>query len=181
MVLLATFFGCRLVWGTYQSLRVYQDVWHIVHLNTTTPWSDGQSVTNPIFAVRDGQLCLGKESCIADQAEVMKFASSESSVPVWLCGVYLFSNLTLNALNFYWFGKMIETVRKRFEGSPVEESKQEKDRRPSIIEEAATRLDREVISGPETPYVEKKDPIAAGRGYTTGTQTDGNVGRRRQA
>src|ERR1700730_1062100 len=27
LILLATFFSCRLVWGTYQSVRVYQDVW----------------------------------------------------------------------------------------------------------------------------------------------------------
>ncbi len=32
MLLLSVFFGCRLVWGTYNSLRVYQDVWHTMHL-----------------------------------------------------------------------------------------------------------------------------------------------------
>lgn len=36
-------------------------------------------------------------------------------MPIWLAGCYLASNLTLNGLNWYWFGKMIETIRKRFD------------------------------------------------------------------
>lgn len=43
----------------------------------------------------------------------MRFAK-EGSVPVWLACTYLGSNVVLNTLNFYWFGKMIETVKKRF-------------------------------------------------------------------
>ena len=35
-------------------------------------------------------------------------------VPPWLACVYLGSNIVLNTLNFYWFGKMIETVKSRF-------------------------------------------------------------------
>ena len=35
-------------------------------------------------------------------------------VPAWLAAVYLSSNIVLNSLNFYWFGKMIETIKKRF-------------------------------------------------------------------
>src|SRR5271170_6240784 len=31
LVLLFTFFCCRLVWGTYQSVRVYQDIWNAIH------------------------------------------------------------------------------------------------------------------------------------------------------
>lgn len=36
-------------------------------------------------------------------------------VPVWLGVSYLASNLVLNALNFYWFNKMIQTIRSRFD------------------------------------------------------------------
>ena len=43
----------------------------------------------------------------------MKYAGA-LSIPTWLGAVYLGSNCVLNALNFYWFGKMIETIRKRF-------------------------------------------------------------------
>ena len=48
-----------------------------------------------------------------EYGEVMRFAG-DRVVPVWLASTYLGSNVVLNTLNFYWFGKMIETVRKRF-------------------------------------------------------------------
>ena len=35
-------------------------------------------------------------------------------VPTWLAVVYLGANIVLNTLNFYWYGKMIETIKKRF-------------------------------------------------------------------
>lgn len=43
----------------------------------------------------------------------MRF-EGEGFVPVWMACTYLGSNIVLNTLNFYWFGKMIEAVRKRF-------------------------------------------------------------------
>jgi hypothetical protein len=89
--LLMTFLGCRLVWGTYQSVRVYQDVWNsLFH----TPAAAGKSA----IPIHEG---------------VMRFAGEEY-VPVWLAFTYLGSNIILNTLNFYWFGKMIEALRKRF-------------------------------------------------------------------
>ncbi|MCJ1466760.1 hypothetical protein MMC07_005380 [Pseudocyphellaria aurata] len=92
ILLLASFFSCRLVWGTYQSIRVYQDVWAGLH-HAGFPTS--------------------KRLEDEPGADVMRFAK-EGSVPVWLACTYLGSNVVLNTLNFYWFGKMIETVKKRF-------------------------------------------------------------------
>jgi hypothetical protein len=43
------------------------------------------------------------------------FAPDAPAVPVWLTGVYLAANVVLNALNWYWFVKMVGAVRKRFE------------------------------------------------------------------
>lgn len=37
----------------------------------------------------------------------------------FLSGVYLFSNMSLNTLNIYWFYKMIEALRKRLSPSKV--------------------------------------------------------------
>ena len=91
LILLASFFCCRLVWGSYQSIRVYSDVWSALHIN------------------EPGVL----ERTVAADNEVMKYAAG-GSVPTWLGVVYLGSNIVLNTLNFYWFGKMIETIRKRF-------------------------------------------------------------------
>lgn len=36
-------------------------------------------------------------------------------LPLWLGSAYLASNLVLNVLNYYWFSKMIQTIRKRFD------------------------------------------------------------------
>ena len=91
LILLSSFFCCRLVWGSYQSIRVYADVWSALHIN------------------EPGVL----ERTWAADNEVMKYASG-NNVPAWLGAVYLGSNCVLNTLNFYWFGKMIETIRKRF-------------------------------------------------------------------
>ena len=41
----------------------------------------------------------------------------ELPVPRWLAAAYLASTLVLSGLNFWWFGKMIQTVMARFDGS----------------------------------------------------------------
>ena len=38
-------------------------------------------------------------------------------VPLWLALVYVAANATLSALNVFWFGKMIRTLRARFKDS----------------------------------------------------------------
>lgn len=94
MVLLSSFFCCRLLWGTYQSIRVSQDVWAALHYD---PLTSSKSVFEPS----------------GERVEMMKYAG-DCVVPMWLAVVYLGSNIVLNTLNFYWFGKMIETIQKRF-------------------------------------------------------------------
>ena len=37
-------------------------------------------------------------------------------VPAWLAGVYVGSTALLAGLNFWWFGKMVQALRKRFVG-----------------------------------------------------------------
>ena len=39
----------------------------------------------------------------------------ELPVPPWLALAYLGANTVLGCLNFYWFGKMIQTVVGRFQ------------------------------------------------------------------
>lgn len=98
ILLLASFFSCRLLWGTYQSIRVYQDVWAGLHYDKTNPPYNA-NLQDPEKFSAEG---------------VMRFFSGDK-VPAWLAAVYLGSNIVLNTLNFYWFGKMIETVRSRFQ------------------------------------------------------------------
>lgn len=171
MILLFTFFACRLVWGTYQSARVYMDVWQFLHMDAAAVIAEGQAVTSKaaanIFGARDGGLCLGDRGCVAAQAEVMKFVGPNNSVPYWLIAIYVVSNMTLNCLNWYWFAKMIETVRKRFEGKPHDEWKHEKterERRKSVVEHAADSLDQDTLSGPATPWIELGENVATSSG-----------------
>ncbi|CZT09421.1 hypothetical protein WAI453_003253 [Rhynchosporium graminicola] len=113
IMLLVAFFCCRLVWGTYQSVRVYQDVWNALHHQPVTTSID-------INALNDTAAAHGK-SAAPIHDDIMRFAGEEF-VPLWLAFTYLGSNVILNTLNFYWFGKMVETVRKRFQ--PPKEVKQ---------------------------------------------------------
>ncbi|RDA82692.1 hypothetical protein CP532_3738 [Ophiocordyceps camponoti-leonardi (nom. inval.)] len=87
-ILLFTFFSCRLVYGTYQSILAFRDIWAAVDIT-------------PNATSRD--------------TAVMMFATDRSAIPYWLAAIYLASNLTLNGLNFYWFVMMIKAVRKRFQ------------------------------------------------------------------
>ena len=55
-------------------------------------------------------------------AEVMRFIPMYTGtnqldlyVPFWLAASYLASNVVLHGLNIFWFGRMIETIRKRFD------------------------------------------------------------------
>ena len=112
--LLASFFGCRLVWGSYQSLRVYADVWSALHI-------DNNGVLEKAWDASD---------------ELMKYATG-ANVPAWLGGVYLGSNVVLNTLNFYWFGKMIETIRKRFTERKGKENGTAKEEDPVLVEGVA--------------------------------------------
>ena len=37
-------------------------------------------------------------------------------VPKWLAGVYVGATAVLGGLNFWWFGKMVRALGRRFEG-----------------------------------------------------------------
>lgn len=88
ILLLFSFFSCRLIYGTFQSFCVMRDMWTAVNSHPT-------------------------KVSIAE-SPVMEFATQESTVQAWLAISYVMSNLTLNSLNFYWFVMMIRAVLKRF-------------------------------------------------------------------
>lgn len=89
VALLITFGGSRLVWGTYQSVKVYQDLAHVLRI----PASEAKSWFRG--------------------SEVMRY-SGQDGLPLWLAYTYLASNALLTVLNFYWFWRMIATVLSRF-------------------------------------------------------------------
>lgn len=111
LMLIFTFFSCRLVWGTYNSLLVACDVWTGLRseplvLATLAP-EDALEATFP-----------------SQYANTMKYVSKSTTVPLWLAAIYMGANLTLNSLNFYWFFKMIDAVRKRFDPKQKKKEKE---------------------------------------------------------
>ncbi|KAF2706948.1 DUF887-domain-containing protein [Pleomassaria siparia CBS 279.74] len=129
ITLLFTFFSCRLMWGSYQSIRVFYDVYRAFKAGHIS--LDGEA---PQFGkLNNGTTGLGLSS---EESEITRFAN-ESSVPIWLAACYLGANFTLNGLNWYWFGKMIETLRKRFDppfGTRVPEGAETEKKEPVLVE-----------------------------------------------
>ncbi|KAF2130231.1 DUF887-domain-containing protein [Dothidotthia symphoricarpi CBS 119687] len=103
IALLITFFSCRIVWGSYQSVCVFSDVFQAYKAGTIT-----------LFDPDVGKLNTTTATSAALKTDMMRFAEGQT-VPLWLAGAYLASNITLNTLNWFWFGKMIETLRSRFD------------------------------------------------------------------
>lgn len=95
-VLLFTFFSCRLVYGPYQTYRVFSDIYALSGKNPSSP---------------------GKG--------VLAFVTPQTYIPKWLSIAYVASNATLTFLNFYWFYMMVYAVRKRFVESPKVEDEKE--------------------------------------------------------
>ena len=81
IALIASFGGSRLLWGTYQSINMYSDIWQAYS------------------------------------------SRGENPVPAWLAVAYVVSNTVLSGLNFYWFGRMITTVKKRFDRKEIKAEK----------------------------------------------------------
>jgi hypothetical protein len=101
IALLTTFFGCRVLWGNYQSIRMYSDVWTALH----TPGFSQIEKNYSIFAYQK----------FPDSGSDYKDGSGQMGLPMWLVFAYLGSNTILNFLNIYWFAKMIQALRRRFQ------------------------------------------------------------------
>lgn len=98
--LLASFFLSRLVWGSYQTVSIYSDVWKA--------WQD----KTPMSAACDAfRLLKGSEGVLRTGLDV---PIQCRVMPKWLAILYVSANSVLSFLNFYWFTKMIGAVRKRF-------------------------------------------------------------------
>jgi len=102
IALMMTFFGSRVVWGNYQSIRIYTDMWAAM----TTPTINLEPAKVPsVFEYRNS-LNLNTVSSLQD-----------AKLPMWLVFLYLGSNTLLNILNVYWFSTMVQTTRKRLDPS----------------------------------------------------------------
>jgi hypothetical protein len=140
ILLLATFFGCRLCWGSYQSVRVFSDVYRAI--------TAGEAV------LQDSGLDKLSNSTTVDPSAVptldMMHFAGDRTVPLWLAACYLLSNFTLNGLNWFWFGKMIETIRKRFDPPLGTKKAEAKDSAKEQVLVEGTSLQ----SQPPTPHAQ---------------------------
>ncbi|KAL6706489.1 hypothetical protein ACN47E_005428 [Coniothyrium glycines] len=101
IALLLTFFGCRIIWGTYQSVMIYSDIYKALNLSPAGP---GLSLLNDVkCSDNTSNTALGGHADCAT-----------GDLPMWLVSVYLLGNTALSLLNFYWFNQMTKAVRKRF-------------------------------------------------------------------
>lgn len=149
MALLFSFFACRLVWGTWQTVVVYGDMWNALQQTwsaTAAPLSEPVSVNaNVFYPARDGSLCVN-EACARANAEITKFKEyTAGGVPTWLVVTYVGSNLILNFLNFFWFSKMVETVLKRFRTPAAAAGEKKGKKEPISAEKAAAQLKEDIV------------------------------------
>ena len=100
--LTGTFFCCRLVWGAYASYNVFRDMYRAIEGGYTSP----SIAEEKLGWLREGQLNDAQDQTTA-------FMGTRY-LPLWLASAYLASNLVLNLLNYWWFSKMVQTIRKRF-------------------------------------------------------------------
>ncbi|KAI9810808.1 MAG: hypothetical protein M1832_001110 [Thelocarpon impressellum] len=156
LVLLTTFFSCRLVWGTYQSIWVYRDVLAALQARGHAREVGGAAAQD---TTTDGA------------GESMRFAGAEV-VPVWLAVIYLSSNVVLTCLNFYWFRQMVQAVHKRFQPAKAK------------TEHHTGQVALEVhANGAATTQVDFKPPSSVGseQGRSRVVAVDESVVRRRPA
>lgn len=146
MLLLGVFFCCRLFWGTWQSGVVYKDMWYALQQTwaaSASPLQTPVDISAQVFQpARDGSMCMD-ETCARANAEISRFKEyTANGVPTWLVVTYVVSNMILNSLNYFWFSKMIETVRKRFR-APADKKEKPEDLARDVILEAAAKLEQE--------------------------------------
>lgn len=111
IALLATFFGCRIVWGTYQSVLIYSDIYTAL----MTP-------SVPVESLLDAGKCQSNASSISPG---YISGCDAGELPMWLVSIYLVGNTALSLLNFYWFSQMVKAVRKRFVVQPGSKTNKE--------------------------------------------------------
>lgn len=98
-IILVVTFGCsRLLWGTYQSILIYMDIW--------TAWK--------LPVLFDSERNCGALPTLSFTGMDAPGQCYEHLLPVWLVSIYLGGNTVLTALNFYWYRKMIIAILKRF-------------------------------------------------------------------
>ncbi|RJE24575.1 hypothetical protein PHISCL_03106 [Aspergillus sclerotialis] len=160
MMLLFTFFSCRLIWGTWQSAAVYVDMFKAL----SQTWYSPSSISEVFQARASASLQCTDTSCLRANSEVHKFAAyTANGIPTWLVATYVASNLVLNGLNYFWFSKMIETVMKRFrEPAPAEKEKKKKKEKEEEMLKLKEKIPRNAVLDAASKLQEEEGNMFAG-------------------
>ena len=113
IVLMSTFAGSRLIWGSYNSFHTFPDMWRGLQYQNTVEgqlWFTEGAANATAQASAKGAMSLQDVSFDVEMAKRM----APKPLPSWYFWVYFASYTTLMVLNFYWFGQMVKTIRARF-------------------------------------------------------------------
>ncbi|KAK5674532.1 hypothetical protein LTS10_012728 [Elasticomyces elasticus] len=111
-LLTTTFFLARICWGNYSSFNTFYDLYTAYFLHPSNDLlGSSKSPSAPTAHSIDYASIY---SLPPDQQTTAFMSSPNQPLPLWLPLVYLASNLILNALNIWWFYKMVATIRTRF-------------------------------------------------------------------
>ena len=83
---------------------MFNDVYHAITAGYTTPQYFHDDIAKSL-----------NSSDVSDPVAQTTVFMTVRYLPFWLGASYLTSNVVLTLLNFFWFFKMIQTIRKRFE------------------------------------------------------------------
>jgi len=169
-VLIVTFFSCRLVWGGINSYYVFADIYRGLISGRIG------GIGHSDFGLKD-QLVQNTTTVLATNGwpnagveDMMRFAGKRE-LPMWLAASYLASNIVLNCLNVYWMGKMVQTLRKRFD-PPFGTKGTEKNETEGKVEDRKARKDEDGVTlqrgvyqnGRKTVEIEGKELRSRRRG-----------------
>lgn len=89
LFLMASFAGCRLIWGSWLTLSFVRDAWTAV-------------------AAKDAS------TTIYDYSPIHKPLHLTHQTPWWVAAAFMAANTTILALSAYWFAQMVTLARKSF-------------------------------------------------------------------
>lgn len=150
--LLTSFGGARLLYGTYVSANLWYDIFRAARLNWTSPHTPPLALS--VFALNATTLFESPMKAL----EVVKFAPATPYIPVWMWASYLVSNFVLHVLNWYWYGKMISAIRKRFDPPIGTRTKDKVEKQEDKISTSTDASGRQVVSVDHLE-VRKRQPL----------------------
>ncbi|KAF2674645.1 hypothetical protein BT63DRAFT_419930 [Microthyrium microscopicum] len=109
ILLLITFGGARLIYGTWASYSLCRDILTAVYTAREAPHTPPLALSH--FALNATTLFNNPIEAL----QVLKYAPAGPHIPTWMWMSNIASNITLNILNWYWYQQMISAIRKRFD------------------------------------------------------------------